>query len=87
MVCYVYILFSASGDHFYVGISDHPERRLEFHNTVEKGYTSRYRPWKIVYVRQCNDRKDAGRIERIIKSWKSKAKIRRLVRGEICIVE
>ncbi|MDI6765480.1 MAG: GIY-YIG nuclease family protein [Bacteroidota bacterium] len=43
---WVYILQSISHDRYYVGQSENPERRLEFHNSIEKGFTSRYRPWK-----------------------------------------
>ena len=25
------------------------EERLDFHKTIEKGFTSRYRPWEIVF--------------------------------------
>ncbi|MCH7517073.1 MAG: GIY-YIG nuclease family protein, partial [Bacteroidetes bacterium] len=43
----LYILRSIKVYKYYVGISKNPRRRLEYHNTIEKGFTSRYRPWKI----------------------------------------
>jgi len=49
MTHYVYILKSRSVNKYYIGSSENPDRRLRYHNTIEKGFTSRYRPWKIVF--------------------------------------
>ncbi len=46
---FLYILHSPSFDRYYIGISQEPKRRLVYHNSIEKGFTSRYRPWIIVY--------------------------------------
>ncbi|OGV00512.1 MAG: excinuclease ABC subunit C [Ignavibacteria bacterium RIFOXYA2_FULL_37_17] len=80
---YLYILQSKSSSKFYVGISDNPKRRLEFHNTIEKGFTSRYRPWEIVFLKEYVSKKEALLTESKIKSWKSKLMIVKLLRGEI----
>jgi predicted GIY-YIG superfamily endonuclease len=37
---YLYILYSLSGNRYYVGSSAHPNERLEHHNATEKGFTS-----------------------------------------------
>ncbi|MBA4313095.1 MAG: excinuclease ABC subunit C [Chlorobiaceae bacterium] len=79
----VYILQSERFDRYYVGQSENPERRLEFHNSIEKGFTSRYRPWKLIYKKEYLTREEAIRSEKLIKAWKSKEKIRKLVVGEI----
>jgi putative endonuclease len=79
----VYILHSAEHDRYYVGYSDDPLRRLEFHNTVEKGFTSRYRPWALVYTREYATKTEALKAEAHIKRWKSKIVIKRLVSGEL----
>jgi putative endonuclease len=52
---------------------------------MEKGFTSRYRPWKLVYTRECNSKKEAMDLEREIKQWKSKQKIARLAAGKIVL--
>lgn len=83
MAHYVYILQSQSHDKYYTGESQDPEERLECHNTIEKGFISRYRPWKIVYKRKCSDRIEALRLEKKIKSWKSKIMVKRLITSEI----
>ena len=80
---FVYILKSKSADKYYIGSSSDPERRLYFHNTIEKGFTSRYRPWELVYTKEYPNKKEAQAAERKIKAWKSKKKIVRLISGEI----
>jgi putative endonuclease len=77
------MLHSASADRYYVGISSNPERRLEFHNSMEKGFTSRYRPWKSVYTKEYESKALAQNAEQKIKSWKSRRMIEKLRTGEI----
>jgi predicted GIY-YIG superfamily endonuclease len=83
MIYFLYILHSLSAGKYYVGISSDPERRLSYHNTIEKGFTSRYRPWEIVYMKEFPDKKNAQLAECKVKSWKSSLMIRKLLNGEI----
>jgi len=85
MSYWVYILHSTDSDKYYIGQSRNPHRRLEFHNTIEKGYTSRYRPWAILYLKEYQSRQETIKVEKMIKDWKSKEKIRRLIEGEIIV--
>ncbi len=80
---YVYILYSESGDRYYKGMSQNPERRLDFHNTRERGYTSRYRPWKLVYTKGFQSKTDALAAERKVKGWRNRVMIERLIAGDI----
>ena len=82
---FVYILKSLSAAKYYVGSSENPNRRLEFHNTIEKGFTSRYRPWEIVFNQEFSSKSEALRVEKKIKNWKSRKMIEKLVGGEIKI--
>ena len=82
---FVYILKSKSADKYYIGSSSDPERRLKCHNTIEKGFTSRYRPWEIVYTKEYSSKSEALLAERKMKSWKNKKKIIKLMTGEIDI--
>jgi len=85
MAYYVYILKSKSIEKYYTGISSNPELRLSYHNTFEKGFTSRYRPWEIVFTKEYESKEIAHQVELKIKSWKSKSMIERVINGEIQI--
>ena len=85
MPSYLYILQSIPSGKFYVGVSDNPERRLIYHNSLEKGFTSRYRPWEIKFTKAYPTKFEAMNMERKIKSWKSKIMIERVISGEINI--
>ena len=82
---YLYILKSASKETYYTGVSDDPERRLRYHNSESKGYTQRYRPWKLVFAYRFETKEKALIVERKVKSWKSKKMIRFLVEGKVDI--
>jgi putative endonuclease len=79
----LYILQSKSCGKYYVGISQNPETRLQYHNTIEKGFTSRYRPWEIVFIQEFENKELAMLAERKLKSWKSKKMIKRVINLEI----
>lgn len=83
MKYYLYILKSLSTPKYYVGISRNPENRLQFHNTIEKGFTSRYRPWEIVFKQEFENKESAISAERKIKNWKSRKMIEKIISGEI----
>jgi len=81
----LYILKSRKFNKYYIGSSQNPRLRLSYHNSVEKGFTSRYRPWDIVYEKEFNSKQQAQVIERKIKKWKSKVMIERIISNEIFI--
>ena len=85
MEYYLYILESKSTGIHYTGISQNPHKRLGYHNSVEKGFTSRYRPWEIVFTKRYESKEAAMLVERKIKSWKSKKMIEKVIRGDIVI--
>ena len=85
MPSYLYILHSISSGKYYIGVSDNPKRRLQYHNTLEKGFTSRYRPWIIKFTKEYPTKIEAMKIERKIKSWKSKVMIERVINIDIVI--
>ena len=77
-----YILFSKKLDRFYVGATqDNVEQRLEKHNKHRYGnhrYTSKTNDWEVFLILEANDYPHAIRMERKIKSMKSKLYIRNL---------
>ena len=80
---YLYILYSASSDKYYVGYTNNPERRLHEHNNGEfTTYTSKHRPWVLMAVYECGE-VEAGaiKIERFIKKQKRRSLIEKLIEG------
>ena len=79
----LYILQSEKQEKYYYGSSDDPDQRLPHHNGENKGFTQRYRPWKIVFRHKFATRKEAEAAERLVKGWKSKKMTRLLIDGII----
>jgi putative endonuclease len=65
----VYILFSYSGRITYVGYSQGSIERFHWHNTrSKKGFTTRYRPWKMVHIEFYDNQKEAMAREKFLKT-------------------
>ena len=81
---YLYILHSAKSDRYYVGITEHPFRRLWEHNHSERDtYTSKHRPWMLEAVFECNNTLgEARKMENIVKKAKSRKLIQQLLRPD-----
>ena len=67
MKCYVYFLYSATRNKFYVGISNDVSERLRRHNNGESLSTKGGVPWKLVYTIECDDKSMAMLLETKIK--------------------
>ena len=80
---YVYILYSEKIDRYYVGMSHDVETRLLYHNLGRKGWTKRGIPWRVVYRILCRDKQHALKLERYIKSQKSRDYIVQLLCGDV----
>ena len=81
MACYVYLLRSKATGHYYVGCSEHVERRLAEHNRGKVASTRGRRPWELVYTEAHATRSDAVRRERRLKQMKSSAWLQALIAG------
>lgn len=80
---YLYILYSASSDKYYVGQTPDLETRLLFHNELsEDSYTSKHRPWELVCSIEVPSRSEAMKLERYVKGRKSRRYIESLVKEE-----
>ena len=64
----VYILYSEKYDKHYTGFTSDMEIRIQSHNIFGKGWTARYRPWKIIYTKEFNSKSDAMKFELWLKS-------------------
>ena len=66
---FVYVLYSKVHKRYYTGSSSDPYKRLNGHNDPRsKGWTSRYAPWNIIHVEECDSKSDALRKEKWLKS-------------------
>ena len=80
---YVYILYSASADKYYVGqTQDITQRLLEHNELSENSYTSKHRPWELQLALALPSRSAALRLERHIKSKKRRSYLEYLIRDE-----
>jgi len=82
---YVYILYSANIDRYYIGTSSNVERRIGYHNGGRSGssnaYTKRARDWRVVFKRRFASKCEARTFETKIKKAKSKRFINNLIEG------
>jgi len=63
----VYIIYSASSDIYYKGVSENYLGRLEQHNNNLSRYTAGKGPWKMVYVEEFVSKTDALVREKMLK--------------------
>ena len=64
----VYILFSEKYNKHYTGFSSDVSLRLKSHNEFGKEWTSRYRPWKLIYVKEFETKVEAMEYEKWLKT-------------------
>ena len=75
-----YVLYSEKYDKIYIGFTSDLERRLLSHNELAtKGWTVRYRPWRLLYTEEYEEKSDAMRRERELKSYRGRLFIRGLL--------
>ncbi len=81
---YIYILYSAVHDKYYVGQTNDLERRLLEHNeSPRNSYTSKYRPWKMIRSFEIGESLGLARkVENHIKRQKSKAFLEDLIKKD-----
>ncbi|MFD0797914.1 GIY-YIG nuclease family protein [Maribacter chungangensis] len=73
----VYILYSEKHDKFYKGFSTDFINRFKSHNELAtKGYTAKFRPWKVVHVEHYTTKTEAIQREKYLKSGAGRAWIR-----------
>jgi len=78
---YIYIIYSAISDRFYVGYSQNPWHRLEQHLSNHKDkYTGRHSDWELKAVFEVGEsRGEADKLEKFIKRQKSRRLIESLI--------
>lgn len=74
MPYYVYILYSAKIDRYYIGSTADPAQRLRDHNFHERSrmWTRRGIPWEMKFQCKFETKAEAQRVERKLKKSKSR---------------
>jgi putative endonuclease len=72
-MCTVYVLDSEKYDRLYIGSTSDLKQRLLSHNQLaRKGWTVKYRPWKLIYSEEFTDKSAAMKREKELKSHKGR---------------
>jgi len=65
----VYILYSEKHNIHYVGYTSNLIERIKSHNELAtKGFTNKYRPWKLIYSEEFQTKSEAMKKEKYFKS-------------------
>ena len=75
----VYVLYSEKYDRLYIGFTSDLENRLLSHNKLgKKGFTAKFRPWKVIHTEKYGTQKEAMVREKQLKSGQGRQWIRKL---------
>jgi putative endonuclease len=78
----VYILYSETFNKIYVGYTSNLSQRFLSHNELaNKGWTIKFRPWKIVYTEIFETKARAMQREKQLKSAKGREWIWQMIEG------
>jgi putative endonuclease len=76
----VYVLYSEKYDKLYIGSTSDLKQRLLSHNELaRKGWTVKYRPWKLIYSEELTDKNAEMKREKELKSHKGRDFLRSLI--------
>jgi putative endonuclease len=77
---YVYGLYSPEYKKIYVGFTSDLDQRLFFHNNqLKNSYTSKFRPWILIYSEEVLDKTSAMKREKQLKSAKGRLFIKSFI--------
>lgn len=76
----VYVLYSENHNKIYIGCTSDLEDRLLSHNVMgTKGFTVKYRPWRVIHTESFLEKTDALKREKQLKTAKGREFIRSLI--------
>ena len=81
MSYYVYILQSLKDFKYYIGSTSNVEARLKFHNAGLQRSTKCRIPFKVTYSEEWDNKCDAMKREKEIKSYKGGTSFKKLIEG------
>ena len=64
----VYVLLSEKHNIHYTGFSSDVVTRFKSHNIFGKGWTARYRPWKLIFTKDFETKQEAMIYEKWLKT-------------------
>jgi putative endonuclease len=77
---YTYVLYAPKTDKIYIGYSANPANRFIAHNHPQsKGYTSKFQPWTLIHIEKFDNKEDAMKREKELKSHRGRDFIRDLI--------
>ena len=80
MNCYTYILKNEKGN-FYIGQTNNLCERIERHNKNRVTSTKKKGPWKMVWRKEFDNKSEAMKYERYLKSLKNKKYLEKIIAG------
>ncbi len=80
---FVYILKSECLGKFYIGQTQNIIDRVNRHNSGQEKYTSKGKPWELVFFTTTISRAEAMKLERKIKNFKSQKRIIEFIEKEV----
>jgi putative endonuclease len=76
---FLYILYSAKLDKYYIGSTSNINERLRKHNCNHKGFTGSNEDWILKHKEIFESKSEALKREQEIKKWKSRKLIEKLI--------
>ena len=76
---FVYIIYSEKLDKYYLGSTDNIEGRIRRHNQGNKAFTSKGKPWVLVYKEEFDIKTEAIKREFQLKKWKNRERLESLI--------
>ena len=68
----VYVLRSLRNGDLYIGSTEDFDNRIKLHNCGRVKSTKAYRPWELLEIRGCDNRGEAMKLEKFLKSHQQK---------------
>ncbi|MFD1629509.1 GIY-YIG nuclease family protein [Pseudopedobacter beijingensis] len=75
----VYVLYSLTANRYYIGVTSDVAGRLRRHKSNHKGFTGKSSDWQLVYTEIYEEKSEAMKRERELKSWKSRSRLEALI--------
>ena len=82
MAVYLYIMYSDRLDDYYVGVSEHPEKRVKYNNMGNKEWSEPGIPWTLAFKKEFPDRGSANTAAERINETDSNDYVKAIIEGK-----